>query len=222
MATYTDRITIVFPIAAKNRQAAASLQTLEITESGNEFEKLVPLDPAKVSQYASAFNLPLIERLTELEADLATKTSQLEATTQAKTALDLRVATLTTEKQTLTDDFLVKKEQLALAESEYELLEAKVSELEAKVIELTPPPKPESVTPAQIRIWLLSNGIDLETVAGMIAAIPDETIRKIAQVRWEYGLVVLRNDPLVQQMGSALGLTVEQMDAAFLAASQIT
>ena len=102
MTIYTDRITLVFPIAAKNRKAAASLQTLEISETGNEFEKLVPLDPALVSQYASQFNLPLLERVTELEADLATKTNQLEATTQAKTALDLQVATLTTEKESLT------------------------------------------------------------------------------------------------------------------------
>ncbi|MFY7751415.1 MAG: hypothetical protein ACOVQU_06430 [Exiguobacterium acetylicum] len=250
MTIYTDRITLVFPITAKNRQAAASLQTLEITESGNEFEKLVPLDPAKVADYASQFNLPLLAEIEELktkhaeaitkleqdhatvlatkatelaevQADLLTKSSQLEATTQAKTALDLQVATLTTEKQSLADDVSVKTEELALADSEYKLLEAKVAELEAKVVELTPPPKPESVTPAQIRIWLLSNGIDLETVNGMIAAIADETIRQIAQVRWEYGLVVLRDDPLVQQMGAALGLTVDQMDAAFLAASQI-
>jgi hypothetical protein len=39
----------------------------------------------------------------ELSTDLATKSSQLEATTQAKAALDLRVATLTNEKQTLTE-----------------------------------------------------------------------------------------------------------------------
>ncbi len=110
MAIHTDRIVLVFPIAAKNRQAAASLQTLEITESGNEFEKLVPLDPAKVKDYASEFNLDLIDNITKLEADkaelttdLATATTQLEATTQAKTTLGGQVATLTTEKQTLTE-----------------------------------------------------------------------------------------------------------------------
>lgn len=42
MTIYTDRITLVFPIAAKNRQAAASLQTLKITDAGKEFETLVP------------------------------------------------------------------------------------------------------------------------------------------------------------------------------------
>ena len=123
MATYTDRITLVFPIAAKNRQAAASLQTLEITESGNEFEKLVPLDPSLVSQYASAFNLPLLERVTQLETDLATKTSQLEAVTQAKTALDLQVATLTNEKESLTS-------QVSMLEAVIEAGKQKIADLE--------------------------------------------------------------------------------------------
>lgn len=125
MATYTDRIQLVFPIndPKKTRAAAASLQTLEITESGNEFEKLVPLDPSLVSQYASQFNLPLLQRVTELEADLTTKTSQLDAVTQAKTALDLRVATLTNEKQAL-------EAAVALANQVNETLTQKVAELE--------------------------------------------------------------------------------------------
>lgn len=77
MTIHTDRITLVFPIAAKNRQAAASLQTLEITESGNEFEKLVPLDPALVSQYASQFNLPLLAEIEELKTKHAKAITKL-------------------------------------------------------------------------------------------------------------------------------------------------
>ena len=72
MAIHTDRITLVFPIAAKNRQAAASLQTLEITDAGQEFEKLVPLDPALVADYASEFNLGFAEEKATLEATIAT------------------------------------------------------------------------------------------------------------------------------------------------------
>ena len=123
MTIHTDRITLVFPIAAKNRQAAASLQTLEISETGNEFEKLVPLDFALVSQYASQFNLPLLEKVTELEADLATKTSQLEAVTQANSALDLQVATLTNENQSLTS-------QVSMLEAVIEAEKQKIAELE--------------------------------------------------------------------------------------------
>ena len=140
MATYTDRITLVFPIAAKNRQAAASLQTLEITESGNEFEKLVPLDPSLVSQYASAFNLPLLERVTQLETDLATKTSQLEAVTQAKTALDLQVTQLETDLATKTSQLEAVTQaktaldlQVATLTNEKESLTSQVSMLEAVI-----------------------------------------------------------------------------------------
>jgi hypothetical protein len=81
MATYTDRITLVFPIAAKNRSAAASLQTLEITDAGQEFEKLVPIDPASVQLYASEFNLGFAEEKATLEATIATlqaKVAELE------------------------------------------------------------------------------------------------------------------------------------------------
>jgi hypothetical protein len=115
----------------------------------------------------------------------------------------------------------VSESNLAKANATIAQLQATITALEAEVVELTPPPKPESVTPAQIRLWLLANGISLDTVAHMIAAIQDDATREAAQVRWEYGLVVLREDPLVQQMGAALGLTTDQMDAAFLAASQI-
>lgn len=191
MTIHTDRITLVFPIAAKNRQAAASLQTLEITESGNEFEKLVPLDPTLVNTYATEFNLGFESekaRLVEFHAKI------VEGLEEKHTEANATIATL----------------------------QAKIESLEATIVELTPPPKPESVTPAQIRLWLIANGISLDTVAQMISAIPDEATRASAQVRWEYGLVVLREDPLVQQMGAALGLTTEQMDAAFVAASQIT
>jgi hypothetical protein len=222
MTINTDRIVLVFPIAAKNRPAAASLQTLEISESGNEFEKLVPLDPSKVKDYASDFNLDLIDKVATLEADkaeltteLETATTQLEAVTQAKTTLESEKA----ELQELYDDL---RQMLTEEEQVTATLTARVAELEATIVELTPPPKPESVTPAQIRLWLIANGISLGTVAQMIDSIQDDATRAAAQVRWEYGLVVLRDDPLVQQMGAALGLTLEQMDAAFLAASQIT
>jgi predicted nuclease with TOPRIM domain len=130
MAIHTDRITLVFPIAAKNRQAAASLQTLEITESGKEFETLVPLDPALVSQYASEFNLPLIAELAEVKADLATATTQLEATTQAKTTLEGQVATLEAEKQELRAEIADLDQALDTEQQLTTTLQAKVADLE--------------------------------------------------------------------------------------------
>jgi septal ring factor EnvC (AmiA/AmiB activator) len=130
MTIHTDRIVLVFPIAAKNRQAAASLQTLEITESGKEFETLVPLDPVLVSQYASEFNLPLIAELAEVQADLATATTQLEATTQAKTTLEAQVATLEEEKQELRGDIVDLDQALDTEQQLTAALKAKIADLE--------------------------------------------------------------------------------------------
>lgn len=145
--------------------------------------------------------------------------------TQFNAALELENSKLKADKAQLIADHaeaLAEVEaDLATANATVATLQATIASLEATIVELTPPPKPVSVTPAQIRLWLISNGISLDTVAQMIAAIPHEATREAASVRWEYGLVVLRDDPLVQQMGAALGFTTEQMDAAFLHASQI-
>lgn len=130
MAIYTDRITLVFPIAAKNRQAAASLQTLEISESGQEFEKLVPLDPARVAEYASAFNLPLLAEIETLKADLATKTTELATVTQAKTQLESQVATLTSKKQELQGRVADADQALDAEQQLTATLTAKIADLE--------------------------------------------------------------------------------------------
>lgn len=95
-----------------------------------------------------------------------------------------------------------------------------IAEIEAIVV---PPAIPASVTPAQIRLWLLANygATILTQIDGMLASIPDATEREEARVRWDYGLVVLRNDPLIVQFGLALGLSEAQIDQAFIDASQI-
>lgn len=127
-------------------------------------------------------------RVTELEQQLATKTT--EATT------------LATEKQSLTEQ---------------------VNTLQSQIDELLNPPSVTQVTPAQMRVWLVLNvgPTVLDNIDAMLNAIPDEAQRKIAKIKWEYGITVLRNDPLVVQFAQALGFNDEQMDAAFLQASQI-
>jgi len=87
---HTDRITIVFPIAAKNRAAAASLQTLEITDNGREFESVAPLDLAAIGDYAEQFSLDLMAERDSLAAQVA----ELSA---AKSTLEARVAELEAE-----------------------------------------------------------------------------------------------------------------------------
>lgn len=123
MTIYTDRITLVFPIEAKNRVAAASLQTLEVTESGKEFENLVPLDPALVADYASEFNLGALGQVTELETEKTQLTTDLATRTSERDALQTQVTTLTSEKATLTSE-------LATANATITTLQAKITDLE--------------------------------------------------------------------------------------------
>ena len=73
--------------------------------------------------YTDKLNADHAAALATAQTDLATKTSQLDAVTQAKSALDLRVATLTNETQSL-------EAAVALANQVNETLTQKVSELE--------------------------------------------------------------------------------------------
>lgn len=85
----------------------------------------------------------------------------------------------------------------------------------------TSPTPPTQVTPAQIRLWLQSKGITLDFVEDFINSIPDAAARAEAKIRWEYGLIVYRNDPMILQFATVLGMTTQQIDAAFLEASLI-
>lgn len=224
MSIHTDRIVLVFPIAQKNRQAAASLQTLEITDSGRELENLVPLDPTLVNEYADEFNLGNLSKITELEADktklttdLADKTSQYDAEVAKVTALEAGKATLTTEKTQLTADLATDNATIAM-------LQARIAELEQAVIDLTPPPAPLSITRYQCTTWLRSANVlqPTQSVSDLIRSIvtdPDQQLRALD--RWELGTAVLRNDPMIETLGQLLGINADQLDAAFLVASQI-
>lgn len=81
-------------------------------------------------------------------------------------------------------------------------------------------PVPEVITPRQAKIALLQAGL-LDDVEAGIAAIPDETTRRIAQVEWEYAQEVRRDWPLLNDVAAAIGLTAEQVDELFQAAARI-
>lgn len=73
--------------------------------------------------YTDKLNADHATALQAVQTDLATKTSQLEAVTQEKTALDLRVATLTNENQSLAS-------QVSMLEAVIEAQRQKIAELE--------------------------------------------------------------------------------------------
>lgn len=97
--------------------------------------------------------------------------------------------------------------------SEYQRLE----ELEVTIDDyVEPPPEiPAVVTPLQARKALSAAGLrdDVETwVSEQPLDIKDA---------WEYATAIYRDDPVITQAAAALGMTPQQVDALFVAASQM-
>ena len=78
-----------------------------------------------------------------------------------------------------------------------------------------PPSIPRVVTMRQARLALLAAGL-LDSVSTAIAA-----AGTAAQIEWEYAQEVRRDSGLVPAMAGALGLTDAQIDALFMAASEL-
>lgn len=80
---------------------------------------------------------------------------------------------------------------------------------------------PESVTARQIRLWLIGHGISLASVDAAIDAIPDAATRESVRVEWEYAPWVERSHPMLIPLATALGLSAQDVDAAFVEAAQL-
>lgn len=80
---------------------------------------------------------------------------------------------------------------------------------------------PATISPRQIRLWLINHGISLSAVDATIASIENEVLRETTKIEWEFSPYVERNHPMINTLGGALGLTGEQIDQAFIEASQL-
>ena len=87
-------------------------------------------------------------------------------------------------------------------------------EAEGNTIEpYVPPPSPLApLTRRQLRLGLLQAGITTADVEAAIAAIPDPMDRAVAEIEWADATIYERSHPLIDQIGSALGLTPVQID----------
>lgn len=92
-----------------------------------------------------------------------------------------------------------------------------------EVVEIAPTPTivPESITATQIRLWLIENDFSLTNIDNLIQSIEDQKTREKVMTEWEYAPYILRNHPFISVIGSALGLDDNQIDQAFIEASQI-
>lgn len=82
-----------------------------------------------------------------------------------------------------------------------------------------PPAVPHSVTMRQARLALLGAEL-LDDVESALSALEGPQ-GQAARIEWEYSQEVHRGKPFVQMLGAAIGLTEEQIDQLFIAASGI-
>jgi len=80
---------------------------------------------------------------------------------------------------------------------------------------------PSSISPRQIRLWFINNNILLSSVEAAINSISDSVLKEKTLVEWEYSPYVERNHPMVEALGSVLGLSSQQIDQAFIEASSL-
>ena len=82
-------------------------------------------------------------------------------------------------------------------------------------------PVPQSISARQIRLWLVRHGVSLAMVEAAINGIADAVTRESVRVEWEYAPTVERTHAWLVPMAQALGLTAEQVDAAFREAATL-
>jgi hypothetical protein len=89
----------------------------------------------------------------------------------------------------------------------------------ARAVREPAPAVPDSVTPWQIRRWLMLQGVGLATIEAVIDAIPDPAVRESVRLDWEWAEVVQRSHPMLVPLAAAIG--VVDLDTAFLQASRL-
>jgi hypothetical protein len=86
---------------------------------------------------------------------------------------------------------------------------------------VTPQLATTTISARQVRLWLVGAGIGLSAVDAAIESIEDSAQREMVRVEWEYAPYIERSHPMLVPLGAALGLTEEQIDAAFKDAASL-
>lgn len=67
------------------------------------------------------------------------------------------------------------------------------------------------VTPRQIRQAMVLKGVSIAQIDAAIDSMP-EPLKSLARIEWEYSTMFIRANPLVSQVGAALGWSSQQLD----------
>lgn len=90
-----------------------------------------------------------------------------------------------------------------------------LEELQAAWDNRPPEPLPDAEN-YQIRAWMIRGDLDPDVVPQIISqVITDEKEKKEALMRWDYAVRIPRNFPLVNIIGSQMGLSPEQINTAW-------
>lgn len=78
--------------------------------------------------------------------------------------------------------------------------------------------------PNEIPLWSFRSiltllNLDIQ-VDNLINSLP-EPQKTVARVQWQYGNYIVRNHPLIDSLGTNLGLTKDQIDDIFIEASKL-
>lgn len=90
---------------------------------------------------------------------------------------------------------------------------------------LIPATEPALVVPQSVAMWqaraILIEDDLLDDVNAVLARIPDEKMRKLAQAKFEYSSTVRRDDPLVTEVIPQLGKSEVEIDQMFVRAARL-
>lgn len=78
-----------------------------------------------------------------------------------------------------------------------------------------------TISPRQMRLWLVRNGFPLSSVDSAIDGIQDEFIRETTKIEWEYSPYIDINHPMIPALAQSLGINTEDIDRIFAEASLI-
>lgn len=159
----------------------------------------VGTDALPWSDVTGALNTVALASVKSLTAQVATLEAALaEAATQLETARAEAAA------------------QIAAVQTE---AAAQLEAAQAEIARLTPPPQALSISPRQLRLYLLSIG-QLGAVETIIAGL-DGPEGDAARIEWGFSTAVLRSHHLTEAIGTMLGLSPADLDAAFNAAAAL-
>lgn len=76
------------------------------------------------------------------------------------------------------------------------------------------------ITPRQLRLALVMNGINMSDVEAALDTLP-EPHKSYASISWNYAVAFSRRDPLVDSVALMLGWTSEQLDDLWVFAGKL-